>query len=227
MSQISRTFLFCSIFGFGFDFGFWVVFGFVFGERLHLNTWTYFMFKCKFLISLWVVWTYLNRKHFFMKWVSQFGFLAKCIDRHHPYMPSQVELCICSVRIEYSVFNCFAKSKITECFHKQGSKVPARELSECESTTAHIWRLKKAFQDLWKLHTPVQGTLTNFCAKVFQCSNIRRMTAMLEWWFHVKNTPCFLILRWVVYISDTKEVHYKIVGVKFVMVLDKVSGCPF
>lgn len=136
--------------------------------------------------------------HFFMKWVSQFGFLAKCIDRCHPCMPSQVELCICSVTIVYLVFNCFAKSKITECFQKQRSEILSRELSVRVAQHAYEdWR--NLFKTAGSCNMPVQGTLTNCCAKVFQCraltgrcSNISRMTAMLERWFHMKNAPCFL-----------------------------------
>lgn len=176
-----------------------------------------------------------QKTHFLMKCVSQFGFLAKSIGRRHPYMTSQVELCICSVRITYLVFNCFAKSKITECFHKQRSEIPARELSVCESSTAQHtyedWR--KHFIIAGSCNTPVQGTLTNCCAEVFQCraltgwcSDIRRMTAMLERWFHMKNIPCFLTVRRLIQINYTKEARNKIIGAKSVIVLDNVAGWP-
>lgn len=144
-----------------------------------------------------------------------------------------MQLCFCSVRICILFFIVLLRVKLMNVFISRG----ARSLSEsslsvkvaqhaCEDSRKH-------FNTAGSCNTPVQGTLINCCAKVFhcraltgRCGGIRKMTAMLERWFNMKNIHCFLAIWKVVPNNATEESHYKIVGVKFVIVLDNVVGWP-
>lgn len=80
----------------------------------------------------------------------------------------------------------------------------------------HAYKVsRKHFKTGGSCNIPVQGILINRCAKVFhgraltgRCGDIRKMTAMLGWWFNMKNMRCFVAISRVIPNNATKESHY-------------------